>query len=371
MSGNIEFRKAMKLHLVCKRHYTNKDLLQDRFGRLYHLPVQLFKLGLEIQVTAIDYRHSISEQREIEGVSFRTLPIAPSRLVSALDKLQKDFRANPPDIILASGDSHIGFLGLRIARSLGVPFVFDIYDYYPAFAGNRIPGMKTLFRKAVRGADLVLCASTPLLERLSPLKNTRLLVENGVDRQLFSPMEQDKARSKYGLGKEIPLVGYFGSIQPNRGPLLIEACRYLRSEWSHLTLLIAGSRSRISISEPWIRYLGQVPQKIVPELIAACDLVTIPYNTDKFNDMSGACKIAEYLSCRKPVVATNIAGHHGFFRASSQSLCEPNPLDMAEAIHRQLNQPQVEPFPERLEWETIAKTLYTALNDLTKIKPAS
>jgi hypothetical protein len=44
----------MKIHLLCKRYYTRKDLIRDRFGRLYHLPVQLSRLGLQVSVTAID-----------------------------------------------------------------------------------------------------------------------------------------------------------------------------------------------------------------------------------------------------------------------------------------------------------------------------
>lgn len=354
----------MKLHLLCKRHYTGKDLIRDRFGRLYHLPVQLSRLGVEVGVTPIDYRHSIAERHALEGVIFRTLPATPMRLPGSLVGLRRALRADPPDILLASGDSHIGYLGLRLARGLGIPFGFDVYDYYPAFAGNRIPGMKTLFRQAVSGSDLVLCASIPLMERLAPLNAGRLLVENGVDRQCFAPMDQTEARSRLGIDPDIPVIGYFGSIQPARGPLLIDACRQLRATRPTLTLLLAGPVSRVPMDEPWIRYLGEVEQDDVPALIAACDLVAIPYADDAFNAMCGACKIAEYLSCGKPVVATDIAGHREVFRAVPRSLCRPDPADMAEAIRRQLDQPQVAPFPAHLEWEAIAQTLLDALQGL-------
>lgn len=354
----------MTLHLLCKRHYTGKDLIRDRFGRLYHLPIQLSLLGVKVGVTAIDYRHSIAERRKLEGVVFRTLPVTPMRLPGSLIGLRRALRADPPDVLIASGDSHIGYLGLRLARGLGIPFGFDVYDYYPAFASNRIPGMKTLFRQATNGADLVLCASTPLMERLAPLNAARLLVENGVDRRRFAPMDRTEARSRLGIAPGIPAIGYFGSIQPARGPLLIDACRQLRATRPNLTLLLAGPVSRVPIDEPWIRYLGKVEQESVPALIAACDLVAIPYADDAFNAMCGACKIAEYLSCGKPVVATDIAGHREIFRAAPQSLCRPDSADMADAIRRQLDYPQVAPFPAHLEWGAIARSLMGALRGL-------
>ena len=361
----------MKIHLLCKRYYTGKDLIRDRFGRLYHLPIQLSLLERQVSVTAIDYRHPLAERHELDGVIFRTLPATATRLPGSLIELQRTLRADPPDILLASGDSHIGYLGLRLARGLGIPFVFDIYDYYPAFAGNRIPGIKTLFRKAVTGADLVLCASTPLMERLATLNRKRLLIENGVDRRLFKPMDPAAARSKLNIDGQTTIVGYFGSIQPARGPLLIEACRRLREQWRPLILLLAGPVSRVPIDEPWIRYLGPVPQERVPELIAACDVVTVPYADDAFNAMSGACKIAEYLSCGKPVVATDIAGHREIFQAAPRSLCRPDATDMADAIRGQIDQPQVAPFPARLEWKAIASTLRDALGGLSRASSAA
>lgn len=209
------------------------------------------------------------------------------------------------------------------------------------------------------------------MERLAPLNAASLLVENGVDQQRFAPMDQTEARSRLGIEPDIPVVGYFGSIQPARGPLLIEACRQLRATRPNLRLLLAGPISRVPIDEPWIRYLGEVEQEGVPALIAACDLVAIPYADDGFNAMCGACKIAEYLSCAKPVVATDIAGHREIFRAAPQSLCRPDPADMAEAIRHQLDQPQVAPFPAHLEWGVIARRLSAVLAAVNSARSAA
>ena len=361
----------MKIFLLCKRDYTNKDLIQDRFGRLYHLPIQLLRLGAKVTVIAIDYRHPSPERHELEGVTFHTLPTTPIRLPGSIFALHRAIRINQPDLIIASGDSHIGYLGLWLAHLLGIPSVFDVYDYYPTFTSNRIPGMKTLFRKAVAGADLVLCASKPLMRKLSDLNKEVLLIENGVDRKLFRPRNQSQAKSSLGIAQKTPLLGYFGSISPARGPLLIEACRQLRAELPTLELLLAGPAFDVPINEPWIRYQGRVTQAAVADLISACDLVTVPYADNTCNAMSGACKIAEYLSCQKPVVATDVSGHREIFRFAPESLCKPNSRDMAEAIRRQLAHPRIAPFPDSMGWESIGRTLFDAITRLASTRAGS
>lgn len=351
----------MKILLLCKRYYTNKDLLQDRFGRLYHLPVELAQLGADVSVAAIDYRNPLSEEMAAEGVLFRTAPATPSRLFSLPFHLNRSAQAAKPDIVIASGDSHIGYIAMHLARRLRAHFVFDVYDYYPAFLGNRIPGMKTLFRLAVTAADRVLCASEALQQRMALLNPRTLLIENGVDRHLFVPADMWAVRASLGLAQDITLIGFFGSIAPSKGPLLIEACRILFDQIPSLKLLLAGKVTGVDINKPWIIYRGELPQETVPALIAACDVVAVPLAKHPQNDLSGACKIAEYLACGKPVVATRVSSHEEIFKDAPGSLCEPNPDDIATAIRRQLTNPEIVSFPEHLSWTYIARTLYDEL----------
>lgn len=353
----------MNVHLLCKRYYTNKDLLQDRYGRLYHLPTQLVRLGAVASVTAIDYRGSTVEQLNAEGVTFRTAPATPVKLPGLLPHLNRTIPASRPDLLIASGDSHIGYIGSWIAERLRIPFVFDVYDYYPAFRGNRIPGMKAMFKSSIKKARRVLCASEQLRRRVSKLNENALVIENGVDRQLFAPGDMREARLAFNLDLEAPLIGYFGSITPTRGPLLIDACRLLRKEMPSLNVVLAGPTTQ-RVDEPWIRYLGPLPQTSVVGLIRACDVVTVPYAPDSFNNMAGASKIPEYLACRKPVVATRVSDHEEIFKAAPTSLCDPEPEDMARALRRQLTNPVIAPFPHTLGWESIARRLYESLSTI-------
>lgn len=354
----------MRIYLICKRYYTNKDLIKDRFGRLYHLPKQWVDNGAEVWVNAIDYRNRNSDELTMEGVRFQTTPAKLPNILTLPFSLYRHCRRGKPDLILASGDSHIGFMALLIAKKLNVPFVFDVYDYYPVFKGNRIPGMKTMFRYAVQKADLVLYASEPLLSRLACLNDNRLLVENGVDTSLFAPMEMSQARKALRLDQESIFIGYFGSINAARGPLLIEACRMLRKDFPTLQLLLAGKVDGVKLNDTWIRYLGNLPQRDIPTLINACNVVTIPYADTPFNRMCGACKIGEYLTCGKPVVATRVSVHSTVFTGASSSVCDPTPESMAEFIRRQLMVKECLTFPRHLAWTVIGDNLYHSLRSL-------
>ena len=367
MTGRLFLENmSMRIHFICKRHYTNKDLIEDQFGRLYHLPMELARLGAQVIVDAIDYKNKFAKERDTEGVLFRSIPAAPAKLFSLPFSLYRNVSDVNPNIIVASGDSHIGFMAMLIAYKLNAQFVFDVYDYYPAFLGNKIPGMKMMFRRAVKGANLVLCASEPLLCELLPLNANRLLVENGVDRSLFVSEDMMKARKILGLSQEAIFIGYFGSIDSNRGPLLIEACRILRQEMPLLHLVIAGNVSRVDLSENWIMYYGEVSQSKLPQLINACNLVAVPYAITPQITMSGACKIAEYLSCGKTVVATRVAAHERIFMEAPSSLCDPTSESLAEAIRCQILNPNVVAFPEELSWKKIGEKLYNSFLIMTE-----
>ena len=51
-------------------------------------------------------------------------------------------------------------MGIACCQTAREHIRFDVYDYYPAFRGNRIPGMKSMFRQGSDGADLVLARVT-------------------------------------------------------------------------------------------------------------------------------------------------------------------------------------------------------------------
>lgn len=354
----------MKICFIAKRYYTNKDLIADRFGRLFHLPFQLVKMGHEGLVITGNLRTSKKETVKINGLNIYSLPLSIVRLLQFIRECNEIIRNFKPDMVIASGDSYFGYIGLKFAQKLDIPFVFDVYDDYTAFGTNKIPGMKSLFYKAVQDADLVITAGDSLYTFLQHRAKSITSIENGFDPQLFHSIPVESARHKLNIPSSEVVIGYFGSLEPELGlEDLIEASRLLGENIPKVRLLMAGQDNlKLDYASFNVDYRGFLPQDKIPVLINACDVVVIPYLPSKIKQWCNACKIAEYVACHKPVVATDIADHSSIFASAPQSICEPgNPKSMAAAIQAQLDSPQLVKNTGNLTWKNLAEKLSAEL----------
>ncbi len=176
------------------------------------------------------------------------------------------------------------------------------------------------------------------------------------------------ARSALGLPEDETVIGFFGSIYANRGvDTLIEAGRRLRREIPNLRILLAGHDAlKLDLTGPGIDYRGALPQEQVPRLIGACDVVVIPYHEDQQVSVSSACKIAEYLACGVPIVATRVSDHAEILARAPQGRCRPgDPDDLARAIRQQLRFPQRLEFDRTLAWKDLGERLDERLGRLS------
>jgi glycosyltransferase involved in cell wall biosynthesis len=221
----------------------------------------------------------------------------------------------------------------------------------------------------VRRAGLVVFASEVLQKQIGRHASATLVLENGVDRNLFNSRDRQEARVAAGVRAAGPVIGYFGSIGAMHGlDVLMDAAGILRETFPGLTMLVAGQLGHdvdADLQQPWIDYRGLVAQSLVPVLINACDVVVIPYRRSPQVDVSNACKLAEYLACEIPVVSTDVADYAKYITDAPQAICRPgDPENLANAIRAQIEQPQLAPFPEGLAWESLGRQLSLALDGL-------
>jgi glycosyltransferase involved in cell wall biosynthesis len=357
----------MKFVLLCKRRYTNKDLISDRFGRLFHLPAQLVNSGYKGLVIAADLHNKKREMVELDCLHFYSFPLSILRVFEFVSSCHEVLDKFKPDILIASGDSYLGFIGTKICNKMGIPFIFDVYDDYTVFGTNKIPGMKSLFYAAVKNADLVIISSKPLRKKLQIFNKNILIIENGFDPQLFKPVPKAEVRHKLNIPMTDTVIGYFGSLSINLGiGVLLKAFELLSREYFKARLLLAGhKKSNLRFEISGVDYRGFLPQQDIPLLINACDVVVIPYLPSNQVQQSNACKIAEYIACGIPIVATNVSNHKEIFADAPQSLCEPgSPESMASAIQTQLKSPQLIRNSGSLAWNNLAGTLSEAIKNI-------
>lgn len=355
----------MRILWLAKRHYTNKDALTERFGRVYELPREWARSGTDVRLELLDY-HGKAFLVVCDGsLRMASTPVKSMPRMRALVQRVAEFR---PEVIVASGDCFIGLFAHWLARRNRARFVFDVYDDYRTFGGYRAFLGVNAYGFLLRHAHLVFYASRALAERQEyavPMK----LVPNGVNPDLFRPIEIEQARRSTGLDRSgVRYIGYFGGMDAERGVEdLITAVGILHAGNDAIRLVLCGTqRVGLPIDRPWVDFRGAVDHARIPDFINACDVVALPYRRGRIIDMASSCKIAEYLFCERPLVSTETPNLLANFPLQAAELgaaiCAPaNPADLARALEVQLAQGTTATQPAQHTWAAIAQDALTAL----------
>jgi glycosyltransferase involved in cell wall biosynthesis len=344
---------------IGKRFYTNRDALEERYGRIFQLPQFWSASGIRTRLWLVDYHSRQRIDRREGHLSIESLPL---RSFDTLGKLFSHLLLGKAlTHIVASGDCYIGLLGYSIAKRTGAQFIFDVYDKYDEFGGYRELLGFSPFPFLLKRADRCLFASQALLEQHGQKERGDIKVVNGLDRDRFKPLDMQACRQERHLPADTPLIGYFGGMEPDRGVAdLIKAVSQLREQGLPIELLLGGKIAPpLEVNVPGVRYLGDIPFQEMPQLLAACDLLAVPYRRSALMDAGSSNKIAEALACRKPIVATRTPNLVANFAEASRilegRLAVPGDVgSIATVIRAQLEAPILAPLPGGWDWESIA-----------------
>lgn len=349
----------MSVLFIGKRFYTNRDALREKYGRIYQLPWHWSQAAIATKLWLVDY-HTRETLRAADG-GLRVISTPVKNLTLFRYWLSgRGLHDGKPDIVVGSGDCYIGWLAMRVARRLRARFVFDVYDKYDEFAGYHTPPGFDLFGHLLAKADVRTFASRALMERVGG-RGQSILIPNGIDTALFRPMDKSACRKEVGLPEEATYVGYVGSMSADRGPAdLVAAVQLLRGSGQDVQVLLAGHKDATTVwTQPFVRYLGNVPYARVPKVMGCCDVLALPYRRSDYLDMASSCKIAEYMAMGRPLVATDTPNFaRNYPDATSQLgelLAKPSdPSDLARVIAIQLRNPRFIATSEGASWQFIA-----------------
>ncbi len=348
----------MHVLILCKRQYTDRDLLDDEYGRLYELPEGLARRGLVVSAITLSYRaRPEEERRSAAGVHWRSLSVRPRGLIALPGHVTDIHRRKPVDVVLASSDAPCCILGRKIADRLRVAYVLDLYDNYESFGLSHIPGITSAFRNACASADGISVVSYALASKLrpSPLASAPLhVIGNGVRTDLFHPMEQAACRAQLGLPANARLIGCAGALDRSRGiEDLFKAFHLLAHSDPDLHLVIAGPRDNTleRYAHPRIIDLGRLDWRDVPVLINALDVSIVCNRDSAFGRFCYPLKLVESIACGIPVVAAAVGDTR---RIGGETLATYSPGSCEElkaAIEQQLSIPSRAPRSLACSWE--------------------
>lgn len=371
----------MRIAFLCKRRYMGKDVIADRYARLYEFPYQLARLGHTVAGFCLSYQgdeygawtheaapgHLVWTSRPARN-GYRPSALAyPSTLLAEL-------RAFAPDLLLGASDIPHAVLTAWLARRLRVPYAIDLYDNFESFGQARLPGMVGLLRHAVRQADLVTTTSEPLRELVQTGYRAHgevVALPSTIDKEVFRPQDRARCREALGLPAHARLIGTAGGLSRAKGAhTLYDAWRQISHQRTDVHLVLAGpAAADLPLPDgERVHYLGQLPHAKTAQLFSALDVGAICIPDDIFGRYCFPQKAYEMLACRLPVAAASVGAMRGLLADAPRSLYEAENADsLAAALVRQLEAPQL-PSVSIPDWRQAIGQIEPRLRALVRTK---
>lgn len=345
----------MRIAFLCKRRYMSKDVILDRYARLYEIPFQLARLGHDVRGFCLSYQRQAEGHWEHEALPGKLTweSRSPGRLflpglLAYPHHLLRDLREFSPDLLIGASDIPHVALSAWLAKRLGIPLAVDLYDNFEGFGQARIPGMVAALRHAVRGAALVTTTSEPLRQLVVNdyrAQGEVIAMPSTVDKTIFHPLDRAACRRALGLPADAMLIGTAGGLHRDKGvDALYAAWELISTQSPEAHLVLAGpiDSGFPPPSDERVHYLGLLPHARTAELFSALDVGVIYLRDTLFGRYCFPQKAYEMLACGLPVAAAKVGVMTHLLSSAAAGLYRPDDaVDLARAVFAQLSHPEI------------------------------
>jgi glycosyltransferase involved in cell wall biosynthesis len=182
-----------------------------------------------------------------------------------------------------------------------------------------------------------------ILQKNSNLKPEKIIIiPSGANTGLFKPRTKVESRIALNLDIKKKYICFIGTLLEHQGiDNLIQAAPMILKKLPQSIFLIIGEgpmkrkwSEQVALLEldDFFIFTGQVNYEDIPIWIGAADVCVAPYTSAA--GLRSPVKIFDYMSCGKPVVASNIPGTTDIFcNTGALNLVEPEcPEKLAKSI---------------------------------------
>jgi glycosyltransferase involved in cell wall biosynthesis len=143
----------------------------------------------------------------------------------------------------------------------------------------------------------------------------------------------------------------------------------------NVRFLLVGSGESKNIQGENILCLGEIPHEKIPSVLAAADVILIPFPNNQVSHAASPLKLFEGMSLRKPIVASRVSGIQEVISDGENGfLANPdNPDEWIQKLETVLNSEKLgakmgenakRTVEERFDWGLLAKKCEEVLNAL-------
>ena len=289
------------------------------------------------------------------------------------------------DVVVAA---HIfaGAAVIKAAKKYGVPVVFDLKDWFPdsaaAYYKNRMlkralwEGVWKVTKYNLDRSDRITTVSPSLVEKLKKYGYDAQLITNGVNTDIFKPMDSKEGKRMLGLDGDCFVVGFVGAIERWYAlDEVVKAFTDLLQVRANAKLLIVGGALFTDYEKELKRlvkekgigdkviFTGLIEYKELPLYISAIDVCLIPLAPRLWRNIALPNKFFEYSACGKPILSTTIPDVMAI--GGKNLFIYRNRKEFLEKTKEIMDNPRLyDVNVEDYSWKGKAAELETVLNEL-------
>jgi glycosyltransferase involved in cell wall biosynthesis len=355
--------EPMRVLLLSKRRPQGRCLLERPYGRFVHLPIELARIGHEVDVALVGHAGDPPAQVQRDGVRWHSMDLRRQGWFGVKRELVDLARSRKTQWLIGCSDAWAGVLASSVAKAAGSKLALDAYDDFESYMPWNLP-LHWAWRGALARAEVVTAAGpqlAALLDRHRPGRWPTVVVPMAADPG-FVPMPKADCRGRLGLPESAPIVTYAGAWGRERGTNALRDAWPLVGQRAPEALLALSGRPPKSVqSMAGVRTLGYLADELMPVLLNAADVACVISRESRFGLSSYPAKLCEALACGTQVVASATAPV-AWMAAGSPTLLAP-PEDsarLADSIMAALDHVE-RPTPIGLTWREAAALLDAAL----------
>ncbi|MEM1646700.1 MAG: glycosyltransferase [Ignisphaera sp.] len=362
-------------------------------SRIYHIARHLAK---DYDITIFSYpNHPLGNNilrklnaKEVTYKTIKTKDLSIYYLVNApamlpiMEKIIKEVDVVIHANVLPS------VIATKIAKKYRKTAIYDYLDFFPQSAAAYYrgsirslieKGVMLLTQEAIKNSTAIVTPSFRFATVLRRFTRKPIhVIPNGVDSDLFKPMNIGLARRFIGIDYDGPILLLYGSIDVwlNIEPLLYAVkrnkdVRLLIVGYSHgkyYYRLLESLIERLGLHDRVYKYPPQ-PYEKIPIFINASNIIIAPYSYEIKNNTT-PLKIMESLACARPVITTDIVEFKLWFKDSI--FYYRSPQDMYKLLNELLRKFDIihtqmieysKLVRNKYSWKNIAKTYTKVIED--------